>query len=425
VLEASAPNDPMLGHVVDGRYRLLRALERGGTGTIYVAEQLSVGRRVAVKVLRSCLVDEPKVARRFEREAEIISRLQHENTLRLFDFGWLEDGRPFLVTELLEGETLGQRVERGRLSTGEAVSICCDILAALQEAHELGIVHRDLKPSNVFLQNGENGLRVRVLDFGIARRGASTTLTEPGMIMGTPAYMSPEQSLKDSIDGRSDLYGVGAILFECLTGRPPFLADSAQTLILKHALMQAPRLNQVSHGFPPALDELVASMLSKTPELRPQSAKEALQALQPFASLNGVAPAGLRDPSFEAHYAPEILTPTDLRPAPLPPRRRQLGIAVLAGAGVLLLALAGLGSLGRAMVSRPLEFDAAGPTKADLVVPAIPSPMLLPPGPPAPLRPSALEDVEEPPLELKDSKTASSQRRRRAPPPPGFVDVRL
>ena len=422
MLEAPAPTDPMLGRVVDGRYRLLRALERGGSGTIYVAEQMSVGRQVAVKVLRSSLVDEAKVARRFEREAEIISGLQHEHTLRLFDFGWLDDGRPFLVTELLEGETLGQRLERGRLATGEAVSICCDILAALQEAHDLGIVHRDLKPSNVFLQDGENGVRVRVLDFGIARKAASTTLTEPGMIMGTPAYMSPEQSLKDSIDGRSDLYGVGAILFECLTGRPPFLADSAQTLILKHALMQAPRLNQVSHGFPLALDELVASMLSKTPELRPQTAKEALQALEPFASLSGVAPAGLRDPSFESNYAPEVLTPTDLQAASLP-RRRQAGVALLAGAGVLFLALAGLGALGRAMVHRSVEIDAAAPVEAELVVPAIPSPMLLPPGPPAPLRPSALEDEVEAPLERSSQPPASSPRRRRAPP--GFVDVRL
>lgn len=412
----------MIDQVIDGRYRLLRALERGGTGSIYVAEQISVGRCVAVKVLRSSLVDETKVARRFEREAEIISRLEHENTLRLFDFGWLEDGRPFLVTELLDGETLGQRLLRGRLGIGEAVSICCDILAALKEAHEKGIVHRDLKPSNVFLQKAEGDVRVRVLDFGIARRAASTTLTEPGMIMGTPAYMSPEQSLKDSIDGRSDLYGVGAILFECLTGRPPFLADSAQTLILKHALMQAPRLNQVSDGFPSPLDELVASMLSKTPELRPQTAQEALSKLEPFRALRGVAPAGLRDPSFESHYAPEVLTPTELRPAPLPARPRQAGVALLAGAGLLLLALAGLGTLGRAMVSRPIDIAAPTGGAPEAVVPAIPSPMLTPPGSPAPLEPV----LDGPELEVtaEEPSTAPSTRRRRRPPP-GFVDVRL
>lgn len=420
----------MVGYEIDGRYRLDRRLERGGTGAIYAGEQLRVGRPVAVKILRAALAEEETVARRFEREAEIISHLEHPNTLKLFDFGWLRDGRPYLVTELLHGENLADRLSRGRLSIGASIRIATAVLESLSEAHGKGIVHRDLKPSNVFLQLGD---RVRVLDFGIARMATSITLTEPGMIMGTPAYMSPEQSLKDVIDGRSDLYSVGAILFECLTGRPPFLADTAQTMILKHGLMQAPRLNQVSHGFAPELDALMARLLSKAPELRPQDARECIEELAPFRDSDAIAPDAIENPDLEAAYAPEVITPLALSAPSLPalePTSGGRGImpsatVTLAAAGLALLFTAGVLGFFRAVAPSRIDVQALAPpaSSVEAFVPAIPAPLLAPPGRPAPLLDEFVEQAESQP----DSEPASTIPRIRAPgaPPPGYVHVRL
>jgi serine/threonine-protein kinase len=416
--------DAMEGRIIDGRYRIVSLLERGGTGSIYVADQIRVARQVAIKVLRASLAGEGAVSQRFAREAEVISQLEHPNTLKLFDFGWLDDGRPYLVTELLHGETLAHRLERGRMSVGEAARVTQAILRSLDEAHEKGIVHRDLKPSNVFLQDDRGATRVRVLDFGIARLATSSTLTEPGMIMGTPAYMSPEQSLKDSVDGRSDIYSVGAILFECLTGRTPFLAQNAQTLILKHALMQAPRLNQVSSGFPDTVDDLVARMLSKTVELRPQACAEVIRELEPYVSSRTVAPEPRRDESLEAAFAPEVVTPLEQEALQLPRRSRFNGAPILAALGILLMVAAGVSAMTRTLMPGRLDVSrAAAPPPPEPLVPAIPAPVIVPSGPPAPFTSEWLEDQAASEPGPEPSPHRSPRRRRRAPP--GFVDVDL
>ncbi|MGF1508298.1 MAG: serine/threonine-protein kinase [Myxococcota bacterium] len=388
---------------------------------------MRVGRKVAVKVLRAALAGETPVAKRFVREAEIISQLEHPNCLKLFDFGWTPDGRPYLVTELLKGETLAHRLSRGRLSLGEAARTAQSVLRALEEAHEKGIVHRDLKPSNIFLQDGKDTPRVRVLDFGIARLTNSSTLTEPGMIMGTPAYMSPEQSLKDSVDGRSDLYSVGAILFECLTGRAPFIAQNAQTLILKHALMQAPRLNQVSSGIPGAVETLVSRLLEKAVEDRPQTCAEVVAALEPYVHSTAVAPAPVSETQLEAAFAPGVMTPVDLEiPSELEDRPRPLFFnpaSWIAAIGLVFLALAIVTVMGRMFLPGRVDVaEAVAPPPPEPVMPAIPAPLLEPPGEPAPLM-FETEEVSSP--EAGEVVPATPVAPRRIGAPPGYVDVEL
>ena len=434
------PKDPVQGDLIDGRYRLIRHLQRGGTGTVYLGEHIHVGRSVAVKILRAALAGETRVAERFAREARIISGLEHPHTLKLFDFGWLDDGRPYLVTEFLDGETLAERLERGPLSVADAVRVMMAILGALNEAHAKGIVHRDLKPSNVFLQSTSDGERVRVLDFGIARQGMSTTLTEPGMIMGTPTYMSPEQSLRDDIDGRSDLYSLGAILFECVTGRPPFIAPHPQTLILKHALMPAPRLSDVADGLPVELEDAVASLLEKSPDLRPPDADHAMELLHPFLQLD-VMPAPRHDAhrvgadwkpgvseTLEAHLL--ATGPQSGLTAPAPTRLQKATVA-LSVLGILLLgtaaALGVSGALSQPPAEAPVvERSASSPVQAPAVEQPDPVPEMTILGAPSPLANEYVDqapDVDEPPSEPQ---TPVRTRRARPPRvPPGYIDVEL
>lgn len=430
------PKDPSQGDLIDGRYRVVRHLQRGGTGTVYAGEHVHVGRPVAIKVLRAALAGETRVAERFAREARIISALEHPNTLKLFDFGWLDDGRPYLITELLEGETLADRLERGPMSVAEASRIMIDVLGSLAEAHERGIVHRDLKPSNVFLQTTPEGLRVRVLDFGIARLATSSTLTEPGMIMGTPAYMSPEQALRDDLDGRSDLYSLGAILFECLTGRPPFTAPNPQTLILKHALMPPPVLSDVARGLPPDLEQVVALLLEKNPEQRPADASHAERLLAPFTQRDVVSSPRARAELVGASWSPDLSSVYEahlVATAPQPVLRsptfttQRLTIA-LASLGIVLLASAAAVGFARALTSSS-RVSAAVERRALPVQspPAQPEPLVAPVGAPAPLaneyvgdEPSRLDVAPEPSAAPKRAERANAPR-----VPPGYIDVRL
>lgn len=431
-------SEPRIGGTLGDSYRLTRRLERGGTGTVYEAEQLRVGRKVAVKIMRCALAEEPRSVRRFEREAEIISALEHPNTLKLFDFGRLDDGRPYLVTEFLEGRTLAERMAAGPLTVGFAARVAQDVLLSLSEAHSKGIIHRDLKPSNIFLHRIDSGERIRVLDFGIARQATSTTLTEPGMIMGTPAYMSPEQALKDEVDGRSDLYSLGAILFQMLTGSPPFAAPHPQTLILKHALLAPPRLRQVNPDLPVELDELVAHLLQKAPEARPHNALEVYHRLDPFSQDPTVAPVA-RPVSQDGQEA-ELLeqgarwmwdssgawqAPFEAS-APPKPRFRLDWVSWMAASGLVMLLLALTLVAMRTLVPGRLALpDPARSHQASVrspVVPALPTPVVDRGRTPAPLQ---LDALPEPELEPERSRPRAPGPPPRRRPPPGFVDVEL
>ncbi len=285
------PTDPTLGRVLGGQYRIDTLLGQGGMGSVYRGVQLSVNRSVAVKLITATTggaasPNQPELVNRFRREAEATARLSHPNTVRLFDFGVTEGNELYMVMELLEGADLGQQLQAGgAMPRQAALQVTRQVLAALSEAHALGIVHRDLKPANVFLSRVHGGDTIaKVMDFGIAgieQARETQKLTMTGAVIGTPAYMSPEQAQGKPVDARSDLYSLGVVLFEMLTGRPPFEADTVVSLLLAHVTAPPPRLAAVAPQLAqlPALQDLLDSLLSKTLEGRPPSAAVALAAV--------------------------------------------------------------------------------------------------------------------------------------------------
>ncbi len=233
---AGAGGDPLVGTVIADRYRLLGVIGRGGMGVVYKAEHARIGKLVAVKLLAGELARDRNTMRRFQREAEAVSRLNHANTVQVFDFGSSE-GLSYLVMEYVEGHDLGTVLRtEGPMPFGRAAWICAQVCASLQEAHEHGIVHRDLKPENLMV--GATRTRrdsVKVLDFGLAKlRDDGGRITGGGALVGTPYYMAPEYIRGDNVDGRADLYALGAVLYRACTGTPPFSASTPLAVLTKH-----------------------------------------------------------------------------------------------------------------------------------------------------------------------------------------------
>lgn len=277
-LDEPRSEDPLLGAVVDGRFRIEELLGAGGMGAVYRGIQLSVNREVAIKVLRPELAGREQSLERFFREAKVVSELTHPNIVRLFEFGQdRERDLLYLVMELVRGADMGELLRRGRLRINLALEVIYQICGALTEPHARGIVHRDLKPENVVLLPISDGtLQVKVLDFGIARtleRG--TQLTKTGMICGTPSYMAPEQAQNLGLDGRTDLYALGILLYEMLSGHPPFVGETSLQILLQHIQVPAPDLVEMmpAGSVPESVGELVRQLLEKDPERRPPSAR--------------------------------------------------------------------------------------------------------------------------------------------------------
>lgn len=275
------------GDLVAHRYRVVRRIGRGGMGAVYEAEHTGSGQRVAVKVLalEPGESGDAEVFFRFYREARITASLKHANTVRLFDFGQSDSGALFMAMELLHGPTLQQLVARrgaqgAALTAQETVSIALPILRSLREAHQAGLVHRDLKPDNVMLaEQGDEDIVVKVLDFGIAR-GGDSHLTNISHLIGTPAYMSPEQCLGTPLDGRSDLYALGVLMYFCLTGVTPFRGD-AVAQIRGHCDGTPPKLDSLARTpLPQGLVAAVERAMAKAPDDRFADAREMREALE-------------------------------------------------------------------------------------------------------------------------------------------------
>jgi serine/threonine-protein kinase len=277
----------MLGRIIASRFTVLSRIGEGAMGTVYRAKQAPIGREVAVKILRSeRALDEANRAR-FLREARANSLLTSPNTVTVFDFGAGDGGEFFLAMELLEGESLGQRLKRmGRLSSAAALDTARQALRSLAEAHAKGIIHRDLKPDNLFFArvrtNETYDEIVKVLDFGIAKMlraddelALNAVETQAGTVFGTPRYMSPEQAQGKTLDPRSDLYSLGVILYQMLTGRPPFTDDDAIVVMARHIKTTPRPMAEVAPDahIPPEVEAAVMRALSKDPSRRPQTAE--------------------------------------------------------------------------------------------------------------------------------------------------------
>jgi serine/threonine-protein kinase len=236
--------ESLVGTTLDGRYRLAAHIASGGMGSIFRAEHVYMRKELALKVLRPDLSTLPDIAERFRREAEIAASLEHDHIVRVTDFGRSPEGWLFLAMELLEGESLFDRLRRaGPVMPEEAIRILVQVCSGLEAAHARGVVHRDLKPENIFLTAGAAGV-VKLLDFGIAKitdPGVASE-TQAGMVVGTPEYLSPEQALGSAIDGRADVYAVGLIGWRMLTGHHPFQAEDARSLLMMQATRPVPSL---------------------------------------------------------------------------------------------------------------------------------------------------------------------------------------
>jgi eukaryotic-like serine/threonine-protein kinase len=276
----SESNRAWLGQVVDGRYRVLDVIGRGGMGVVYRVEHLRMGKIAAMKVLHRELANDRDAVERFEREASAVSRLHHPHTVQVFDFGQA-NGALYLIMEYVRGQDLAHIIQRdGGMPWSRAAPILAQICSALQEAHELGIVHRDLKPENVLIGRTTGGRDfAKVLDFGLAKldsRQLPTTSSERQEIIGTPYFMSPEQIRGDEVDARSDLYSFGALMFNLLTGQNLYTAASAVGVLTKHLTAEpdAPSQRAPKMGIDPRVDHLCRKALEREPAQRWQSAAE-------------------------------------------------------------------------------------------------------------------------------------------------------
>jgi tRNA A-37 threonylcarbamoyl transferase component Bud32 len=256
-----------------GDWRVEHRIGAGGMGTVYSAVHRIIGKRAAIKVVRTELCTSPLTGERFVQEARVVNQIGHPNIVDIFHIGTLEDGRPFLVMELLTGRTLAERMAQGRLPPTEIIDVLLQMCGALGAAHTRGVIHRDLKPDNVFLAEGQGRIHVKLLDWGIAKlmddTALAATLTTTGMIVGTPQYVSPEQARGKHVDHRTDIYSLGTIAYELFLEGPPFVADSVADLVAMHLREPPMPPSELWPDVPVELEALLLSMLAKDPAERP------------------------------------------------------------------------------------------------------------------------------------------------------------
>lgn len=365
--------DPLVGMTLDGRFRIVDVIGKGAMGKVYRAVQLPLNRAVALKVLdsRYGAGREDSFKQRFLVEAALTAKLSHPNTVRVLDYGSTKDGLFYLAMEYLDGESLDRLLLHGPLPWRRVLNIGQQVARALKEAHELGVVHRDLKPGNVLLLDAGDGTdHVKVLDFGLVKSFVEghelegRAITQQGMLMGSPPYMAPEQGEKNRADPRSDIYSLGIVLYEALTGQPPFRGGAPLEIILKHVHEPVPPVAS-PRGFeaiPEAFTAVAHKCLAKSPMDRFQTMDEVLSAMQ--------------------DVVPATLTPAQETPSvevALPPRRNTLVLVL----GFALAMAVGVGATVVVMrkppvepvppAEKPLDVKPAKPTPPDEMVVVAPS----------------------------------------------------
>jgi eukaryotic-like serine/threonine-protein kinase len=310
----------MLGTSV-GSYVITGVVGEGGMGVVYAANHTLLGRPAAIKVLLPDLSRNQDIVNRFFNEARAATSIRHPGIVEVYDFGYLPDGAAYIAMEFLDGQSLaGRLAARGALPVAEAIWLTRQVAGALAAAHAKGIVHRDLKPDNVFLiadPEVPTGERIKLLDFGIAKLTGDTgsqQKTRTGSLIGTPTYMSPEQCRGVAVDHRSDLYSLGCMLFEMLTGKPPFAGEGTGDILAAHIVAAAPAPSSQVRGVPPSVDALVLQLLAKDPAARPASCDQLIR------TIDGLGPAVGRPPSFPgtAPFAKPADAATMIAPTPPP-----------------------------------------------------------------------------------------------------------
>ena len=362
--------DPYIGRDLAGQFRILEKIGSGGMGAVYKAEQPEMRRFVAVKILHPRYLSRPDLVSRFRREARAMSHLSHPNTARVFLYGQLDDGACYFVMEYLAGRNLAQTVRaEGPMDVTRAVNIMVQVCGALEEAHKQGIVHRDLKPENVFLTT-QGGISdyPKVLDFGLAKvteremRPGSLILTQEGMVFGTPEFMSPEQARGEKLDGRSDIYSLGIIMYELLTGKLPFDANQPMEFIQKH--IKEPPIplakRAPNRDWPAGLWEALEKSLAKQPSQRFGTANElaaALRAVLTPASQAQASGPHAPSPTSVSPAAPPARPAPVAMPAPHVPNAMPQPVEAGAASGVVGQVAPAVGPL----AARPTTSSAADP----------------------------------------------------------------
>jgi serine/threonine-protein kinase len=432
MIDEALEHDPLIGLKI-GEYELRQRIGVGGMGLVYDGIQPLIGKRVAVKVLRPELAAASEQVARLLAEARAVNAIRHRGIIDIFGFGQVPDGRQYIVMEYLEGQALdAYLVDKGKLSVSETLDILDEVLSALGAAHGAGVVHRDLKPSNIFLVRQPDGSRyVKLLDFGLAKQGQGptgrTAQTRTDMVVGTPEYMAPEQARGQPVGPMTDIYALGVVSFEMVTGRLPFTAGSPVDMLLKHVDAQPPRPSDFVPELTASLDAFILQMLTKDPEVRPGSAEALRRQLLRLRESLLKAPAP-KAHEVEARPTPkpvEALPPPALTPPPAPPATplaqepstdvmKPRGMKpmtrrlVYAGVGAVVLGLlASLFLALRAPPPMPAPVVEVKPPPAD----TRPTTPALTPGPATP--PPAEAVVAAPPLPAPQESSPAQQ-----PPPP-------
>jgi hypothetical protein len=375
----------MIGREIGGRYRLTAPLGEGGMSTLWRAVDQQLDREVAVKILRPQYSADPGFAARFRQEARAVASLAHPNIVSVYDYGTDPDGATqFIVMQLVEGRDLAAILkERGRISTDDAVQVAIAVASALEAAHRRGIVHRDVKPGNILITDDGD---VKVTDFGIARAVSEASMTVTGTTLGSVHYFSPEQARGDEVTGRSDVYALGIVLYEMLTGHRPFEGDSAAGVALKRLTENPPRPMVAGQPLPPGLEAILRRALEREPEKRFPDAGSFAEALRAWRKEPDSVPAGLAGPRPAAlpvggeptvYVPPPVARPSDRAPYAGPPRQQARRVEprqgqpwwiwLLALLAVLLLGI--IGFLGAQVLSALSPSAAPSPSAPTFALP--------------------------------------------------------
>ena len=396
------------GQILDSKYRIVRIIGEGGMGAVYEGENTLIARRVAIKVLHGASKENEQAMARFEREAQAAGRIGSDHILEVLDLGTLEDGSRYMVMEYLDGEPLAGRIEKlGRMTPAQIATLMAQALRGLQSAHDAGIIHRDLKPDNIYILKEKAGRPdfVKIIDFGISKfslLGSDMNMTRTGAVMGTPYYMSPEQAKgSNQVDPRSDVYAIGVIMYEALTGKVPFDGDTFNELMFKIVLSEPPSLTDVVPEIDPNFAAIVNKAMARELGERYSSAEELRNVLEAYVEGRPVpgpaiagagAPAPAQPGAAQAHSSVqtgESWAATNDEMA-VPKKSAVPAVAVLAG--VLLLGGGAFGAYALLGGSSEAPEEASAAASAEA------------PPPPAEEPPPAVEPVKEPEPEAEPVK---------------------